>query len=127
MGIHLRGEHAERGSGVFSMAMGLLFFFGFLVFAVNILYNLYATSVISSLALDAAHDVAQRNGSAAIAEAEFREHVGPEVDFSIAVRGDTVQVDISWETRALLPQLSNARAFGVLDRSFEVRIEEQQQ
>ena len=108
------------------MAMGLLFFFGFLVFAVNIMYNLYATSVISSLALDAAHDVAERNGSAAQAEAEFRQHVGPDVDFSIAVLGDTVQVDVEWETRALLPQLGDARAFGVLNRSFEVRIEEQQ-
>lgn len=121
-----RGD-PERGSGVFSMAMGLLFFFGFLVFAVNIMYNLYATSVVSSLALDAAHDVAERNGTAAQAEAEFRSQVGPEVDFSIAVLGDTVQVDIAWQTRALLPQLGDARAFGVLDRQFEVRIEEQQQ
>lgn len=112
---------------MFSMAMGLLFFFGFLVFAVNIMYNLYATSVISSLALDAAHDVAERNGSVSRAEADFREHVGSEVDVSIVVLDDTVQVDVLWETRALLPQLSDARAFGVLNRSFEVRIEEQQQ
>lgn len=109
------------------MAMGLLFFFGFLVFTVNIMYNLYATSVISSLALDAAHDVAERNGSTpAQAEGEFRQVVGPEANFSIVVLGDTVQVDVEWETRALLPQISNARAFGVLDRTFEVRIEEQQ-
>lgn len=108
------------------MAMGLLFFFGFLVFAINIMYNLYATSVISGLALDAAHDVAARNGSQAQAQAEFREQVGSEVDFTIQVLADTVQVDVRWETRALLPQFSDSRAFGVLDRSFEVRIEEQQ-
>lgn len=120
-------EDPERGSGIFSMAMGLLFFFSFLVFAVNVMYNLYATSVISSLALDAAHDVAERNGSSpGEAEAEFREHVGGDVDFSIVVLGDTVQVDVRWETNALLPQLGDARALGVLDRSFEVRIEEQQ-
>lgn len=108
------------------MAMGLLFFFGFLVFAVNVMYNLYATSVISSLALDAAHDAAERNGSPSEAEAAFREHVGNDVDFSLVVLGDTVQVDVRWETNALLPHLGDARAFGVLDRSFEVRIEEQQ-
>ena len=109
------------------MAMGLLFFFSFLVFAVNVMYNLYATSVISSLALDAAHDVAERNGlSSGEAEAEFRQQVGDDVNFSIVVLGDTIQVDVRWETNALLPQLGNARAFGVLDRSFEVRIEEQQ-
>lgn len=107
--------------------MGLLFFFSFLVFAVNVMYNLYATSVISSLALDAAHDVAERNGSTpGAAEAEFRDHVGNDVDFSIVVLADTVQVEVRWETNALLPQLGDARAFGVLDRSFEVRIEEQQ-
>ncbi len=108
------------------MAMGLLFFFGFLVFAINVMYNLYATSVISGLALDAAHDVAERNGSEAQARAEFREQVGNDVDFDIEILGDTVRVDVRWETRAILPQISEARAFGVLDRSFEVRREQQQ-
>ena len=109
------------------MSFGLLFFFGFLVFAVNVTYNLYATSVITSLALDAAHDVAERDGlSPAEAEAEFRSQVGDDVDFSIAVVGNTVQASVRWETNALLPQISDARAFGVIDRTFEVRVEEQQ-
>ncbi len=109
------------------MAMGLLFFFGFLVFSVNIMHNLYATSVISSLALDAAHDVAERNGiSPAEAEAEFRSIVGPDVKFSIVEQANSVIVDVEWETRALLPQFSDGRAFGVLDRTFEVRVEDQQ-
>jgi hypothetical protein len=120
-------DRAERGAGLMSMALGLFFFFGFLVFAVNVTYNLYATSVITSLALDAAHDVAERNGlSPSEAEAEFREHVGGEVEFSISVNGDTVQATVLWETRSLLPQISSARAFGVIDRTFEVRVEEQQ-
>ena len=120
-------DGGERGSGIFSMALGLLFFFGFLVFTVNVMYNLYATSVISSLALDAAHDVAERNGSSPdVAEAEFREQVGADVEFSIVILDDTVQANVRWETNALLPQISDARAFGVLERTFEVRVEEQQ-
>jgi hypothetical protein len=120
-------DRAERGAGLISMALGLFFFFGFLVFAVNVTYNLYATSVITSLALDAAHDVAERDGlSPSEAEAEFSEHVGGDVEFSISVNGDTVQATVLWETRSLLPQISSARAFGVIDRTFEVRVEEQQ-
>lgn len=113
---------------MFSMAFGLLFFFGFLVFAVNVTYNLYATSVITGLALDAAHGVAERDGlTPAQAEAEFRSEVGNDVAFSITVVGNTVQATVRWETNALLPQLSDARAFGVVDRTFAVRVEEQQQ
>lgn len=118
---------SERGSGIISMALGLLFFFGFLAFTVNVMYNLYATSVVSSLALDAAHDVAERNGmTPAEAEAEFRQVVGGEVDFSVVDLGDSVVVNVEWATRAILPQISEARAFGVLNRTFEVRVEDQQ-
>ena len=109
------------------MAMGLLFFFGFLVFSVNIMYNLYATSVISSLAIEAGHDVAARDGlSPAEAEAEFRQIVGNDADVQITELGGSVVVNVSWQTRALLPAVTDARAFGVLDRTFEVRVKEQQ-
>jgi len=117
----------DRGSGIVGMSFGLLFFFIFLVFAVQVTYNLYATSVMTSLALDAARDVAERDGlTIAEATAEFREHVGPEAQFSLVDNGDTVVATIEWETKSLLPALSDARAFGVLDRSFVVRVEEQQ-
>lgn len=124
-----RCEHSERerGAGTLSTSLGLLVFFALLVFAVQVMYNLYATSVITSLALDAARDVAERDGaSPGQAEAEFREHVGGEVAFDIIVNGDTVQASVQWETRSLFPSISDARAFGVLDRTFEVRVEEQQ-
>ncbi len=127
MRVPWRRDDRERGSGLISMAFGLVFFFGFLVFAVNVTYNLYATSVITGLALDAAHGVAERDGlSPAEAEARFRSEVGSDVAFSIDIVGDTVQATVRWETNALLPQLSDARAFGVVDRTFEVRVEEQQ-
>lgn len=121
---HLR----ERGSGILSMSLGLLVFFALLVFAIQVMYNLYATSVITSLALDAARDVAERDGvTPGEAEAEFREHVGGDVEFDIVVLADTVQASVTWETRALFPSINDSRAFGVLDRTFEVRIEEQQE
>lgn len=122
-----RCRERERGSGMLSTSLGLLFFFALLVFAVQVMYNLYATSVITSLALDAARDVAERDGmSPAQAEAEFRDHVGGDVQFEIVVEGDFIQASVEWETRSLFPAISDARAFGVLDRTFEVRIEEQQ-
>ena len=117
----------DRGAGILSAALGLVFFFALLVFVVQVMYNLYATSVITSLALDAARDVAERDGiSANAAEAEFREQVNGDVVFDIAVDDDVVQVSIEWQTRSLFPSVSDARAFGVLDRTFEVRREEQQ-
>jgi len=119
---------AERGSGILSMSLGLLVFFTLLVFTIQVMYNLYATSVITSLALDAARDVAERDGlSVAEAEAEFRDHVSGEVAFDIVVIGDTVQASVQWETRSLFPSINDARAFGVLDRTFEVSVEEQQE
>ncbi len=118
----------ERGSGILSMSLGLVVFFTLLVFAVQVMYNLYATSVITSLALDAARDVAERDGpTSGEAEAEFRQHIGGDVSFDIVVIGDTVQASVQWETRSLFPSISDARAFGVLDRTFEVRVEEQQE
>lgn len=111
-----------------SASLGLLVFFALLVFSIQVMYNLYATSVITSLALDAARDVAERDGlSPGEAEAQFREHVSGDVDFDILVTGETVQVSVQWQTRALFPSISDARAFGVLDRTFEVRLEEQQE
>jgi hypothetical protein len=110
------------------MSLGLLVFFALLIFTIQVMYNLYATSVITSLALDAARDVAERDGlSVAQAEAEFRDHVSGEVAFDIVVIGDTVQASVQWETRSLFPSINDARAFGVLDRTFEVRVEEQQE
>lgn len=123
-----RSRHPEAGAGILSASLGLLFFFALLVFAVQVMYNLYATSVITSLALDAARDVAERDGlSPAEAEAQFREHIGGDVDFDIVVNGESVQASVQWQTRSLFPSVSDARAFGVLDRTFEVRLEEQQE
>ncbi len=120
-------RHADRGSGLLSMTFGMMMFLVLLTMAVNITYNLYTTSVVTGLAIDAARDVAERPGSTpAEAEADFRALVGDNVDFDIAVLADTVEATVRWETNSILPSFTDARAFGVLDRTFAVRIEDQQ-
>ena len=117
----------ERGAGLLSMSFGLLFFIILLIFSIQVTYNLYTTSVVTGLAIDAARDVAAQDGiSPAQAEANFREFVGTDVDFDIVITGDTVEATVNWETASLIPAVSDSRAFGVLDRTFAVRIEEQQ-
>lgn len=117
----------ERGAGLLSMSFGLLFFIILLIFSIQVTYNLYTTSVVTGLAIDAARDVAAQDGiSPAQAEANFREFVGTDVAFDIVITGDTVEATVNWETASLIPAVSDSRAFGVLDRTFAVRIEEQQ-
>ena len=109
------------------MSFGLLFFIILLIFSIQVTYNLYTTSVVTGLAIDAARDVAAQDGiSPAQAEANFREFVGTDVDFDIVITGDTVEATVNWETASLIAAVSDSRAFGVLDRTFAVRIEEQQ-
>jgi len=48
----------DRAAGVLSTSFGILFFLGFLFFAVQLLFNLYATSVVTSATYDAARRVA---------------------------------------------------------------------
>lgn len=117
----------SRGAGLFSMSVGLMMFFMLLVFVLQVLVNLYTTSVVTSLAIDAAHDVAQLNGmTPAEAEAEFAQAVGPAVLFDISRDGDEIVAHLQWQSESLFPAISSTRAFGVVDRSFRVRVEEQQ-
>ena len=51
-------------------------------------------------------------------EAQLREIVGEDSDVEITELGDSVLVDVSRQTRALLPDVADPRAFGVLNRTF---------
>ena len=55
-------ERDERGSGVLGVSFGVLFFLGFLLFATQLTVSLYARSVVSGAALDAARIVALSGG-----------------------------------------------------------------
>jgi hypothetical protein len=50
----------ERGAGLFSTAMGIAFFVGFLMLATHLLVNLWARSTVMHVAQDAARAVASR-------------------------------------------------------------------
>ena len=116
----------DRGAGLLSMALGVIVFMAFLVLAVNITYNLYATSVVSSFALDGARSVAEADGKTpAQAVADFHSAAGNEAVYDIVIDGDIVRATLSFETSSILPGLSTA-SFGKVERTFEVRVEEQQ-
>jgi hypothetical protein len=70
----LRGA---RGTALFSTAIGVLVFLVFLMFAVQLLFSLYASSVVTAVASDAAHRFAAAPGSSPAAiEAEARHDLG---------------------------------------------------
>ncbi len=118
----------ERGAGVLSMTIGMMMFLIMLVFAVNLLYNLYTTSVISSLALDAARDAAELGGDTGAAMTEFESQVADATQFTITETDTHVVVTIAWTSRSLFPALDNdAPAFGTINRTFTVRREQQQE
>lgn len=59
-------DDSEAGSGMFSMCFGLLFFLGFLFLAAQVLVTLYARSVVSAAAYDAARIIAVSDGDGTV-------------------------------------------------------------
>ncbi|HEX2272487.1 MAG TPA: hypothetical protein VHG90_01265 [Acidimicrobiales bacterium] len=103
-----------------------------MLFAVQVLYNLYAASVVTSVAFDAARRVAAADGGAgpvglAEAEAEARQALGrygERVSFEWAVDGDVVALRVRAENPSfLLPAQAGPVAFGDIDRTVRVRVE----
>ena len=117
----------DRGAGQLSMAFGVFMFLVMLTMTVQIAYHLYTTSVVTGIVVDAARDVAERDGPSSVAaEADLRSRFGDDIDVELRTDGDRVVAEVRWQTRSLFPTFGDARAFGVLDRRIEVRIEEQQ-
>lgn len=122
----------ERGTGTVSAVAGLLAFLGFLLFAVQLLLNLYAASTLTAAAGDAARLVAARgNARDAAALARAEDHVrsllgrfGDDVTFSWEVGADTVRLRVrAAPPRVLLPALGGAVGFDEIDRTVEARVE----
>lgn len=63
----------EEGVGLVSSLTGVTVFLVLLLFAVHLVLNLYATSVVTAAAFDAARVVAGRDGDEAAAERQARE------------------------------------------------------
>ena len=128
------GVRDDRGAGLFSASFGVLFFVGFLFFAVQLLFNLYATSVVTSVAYDAARSVATESAQpateqdldAAIARARtqlggYRDRATFQWDLSDP---DVVRLRIrAVNPRMLAPPLDHLVGMDVIDRTVTVRVE----
>lgn len=131
-------RRTERGTGLLASAAGVGAFLLFLLFAVQLLVNLYAVTTVSAAGFDAARTVASRqvdhDDSAAVAaaqaraESRFRALLGRAADraeLSWTVSADAVQLHVIATPPGILPTtLGRQVAFGHIDRTFVVRVEE---
>ena len=124
----------DRGAGLLSTSFGILFFLGFLFFAVQLLFNLYATSVVTSVTYDAAREVAtaghpatQADMDAAVTRAKGQlGNYASRVEFQWDVTSDPDVVKlrvIATNPRFLGPAIDTFVGFDVIDRTVEVRVE----
>ncbi len=126
-----------RGSGLVGTFAGALAFIVFLLFAVQLLFNLYATSAVTAAGLDAARVVAAERVDhsdptaveAAKAEAEAKARAvlgryGDNVSFAWHVDDDFVQVHLRVRNpRVFFGRLDSAIGFDTVDRTIKVRVE----
>lgn len=130
----------ERGTGLVGTLAGVIVFLVLLLFAVQLSVNLYATTTVTAAGFDAARLVASKEvdhadpGSVAAArmrgEARFRSLMGAAGDRAVlhwSGGADTVRLQVTLHTPTILPRSFGGRvAFGRIDRTFEVRVEELQ-
>ena len=127
----------DQGTGLFGMIMGFTVFLLLLVASVQILFNLYATTVVSSAAVDAARIVAgydsagSRCATTAEAEAAFWQALG---DYNqrgsatltwVCNDSETVSLAVVADHPTILPQqLRGLTGLGRFDRVIEIRVED---
>ena len=127
----------DRGVGTIGTAAGFLVFLLLMFGAVQVLFNLYATSMVTAAAHDAAREVAgfaasaDRCGAASRATETFHERLG-----GYGERGhvtlqwtcadpEVVRVRVIATHPSILPaRLQGLRSLSLLDRTIEVRVEE---
>ena len=121
----------ERGGGPISIWVGFSVFLVMLLFAVQVLFNLYAASVVTAVSYDAARRVAGADGGTehiADAEAQARSALGrygPRVTFDWSASGpDEVVLRVQAQNPSvLLPVLRGPAPLDRLDRTIRVRVE----
>ena len=122
----------ERGGGPISLWVGFSVFLVMLLFAVQVLFNLYAASVVTAVSYDAARRVAGSDGGAAyVAEAEeqARQALGRyasrvTLDWSASSPDEVVLRVQSDNPSVLLPLKRGPAALQQLDRTIRVRVEQ---
>ena len=131
-----RPADRQRGTGLISTSVGFLVFMLMMLAAVQILFNLYATSMVTAAAHDAAREVAgfdsdaDRCGAVPAAEASFRRSLG---DYGTSGHAtlhwtcnnpDVVRVRVVARHPSVLPQrFTGLTSLAALDRTIEVRTE----
>jgi Flp pilus assembly protein TadG len=121
----------ERGGGLIQLWVGFFVFLVMLLFAVQVLFNLYAASVVTAVSYDAARRVAGSDGgpgTTAEAEADARQALGRyqgRVDFNwIATGPEEVVLRVQTDNPSvLIPALARPIAFDQLDRTIRIRVE----
>lgn len=122
---------SEQGSGAVSTSLGFLVFLGMLLAAVQVLFNLYATSVVTSVGFDAARRVAGGGGDPAVmaeVEAEARRSLGRYSEHVVfdwsGSDVDTVVLSIRARNPSFtLPAVAGPAAFGTVERTIRVQVE----
>lgn len=137
-----RRADPELGAGVIATTTGVLTFLLFLLVGVQVLFNLYATSAVQAAAFDAAR-IAAGSGSdkagpaaqartRALAEEHVRSVLGRYGDdrvkvANLAFGAEDVALTVRAENPSFLPRLLNPSfAFGVVEKTVRVRIEDEQ-
>ena len=120
----------ERGGGLVQLWVGFFVFLVMLLFAVQVLFNLYAASVVTSISYDAARRVAGSDGGSeavAGAEADARRALGryeDRVTFAWTTGADEIVLRVSADNPSvLLPVLAGPVAFDRFDRTIRIRVE----
>jgi hypothetical protein len=134
--VHERDHRRSRGAGLLSTASGLGLFLLLLLVAVQLCVTLYARSLTTSAAYDAARTVAGHRSIASrcdarvTAEAEFRRQLGrfgaerAQLFWESLDDPDVIRVRVVAPTPSLLPAAARAAlGLGATDRTLEVRVE----
>lgn len=125
----------ERGAGLISTAAGVLVFLLFVVFAVQLLFSLYASSTVTAVA----HDAAARAASDPTPDldriaAEARAHLGRMGEDAVLTwhsddvdgdgEADTIALRVVVAPPRLVPRsLGEGVGLGTVDRTARVRVE----
>lgn len=139
-GRHERRDRGEAGTGLVGTVAGVAVFLVLLLVAVQLLFNLYATSTVTSVGYDAAREVASNRvdhaSAAAVGDAESRVerrarqqlgHYGRRVSFSWAgTDAGTVRLRIqATHPRVGFGQfIARPLGFDTIDRTIVIRAEQ---
>ncbi len=122
---------AERGAGLVATFAGLVVFLVFLLFTVQVLVGLWATSAVTATAVDAARRVAgeaarDRPAARVDAEREARRVLGrfaERVRFHWDVTADEVVLHVQARQLRFVPPLLGGLAPDGIDRTVRLRLE----